>query len=1012
MRPITLYLEGFGQYLAPQTVPLDRMDPVFLIAGETGAGKTTLFDAISYALYGAGLGSRQEASLLRSQLAGPQDSTIVRFRFAVRGEEWEVERSPYKFTRMKRSGNADSEKYATLTRLTGAGAPERVTPSEVDRRVVDLIGLEHKDFSKILVLPQGEFQRFLEMESADRAKILKTLFPVERHEDVASMAARRSQQVHADADALDAVIAELRRGWNEATFAADERALLDDVAALTQAESSAGEARRAAEAALHAARELARDLEALAAREADRERHLATQGGQAARRARQDAAQRATAALPAVTELERRRADLDAAEGRLVVALRADAAATAALEALAPARAGLGERTKALAEADEELRALERRIAELRLLRGAQERLRLLREAAATAQGAAIGAAEQLEAAEAAVAALDEVAAAREAARPALGAAEEALARCRAAERDALAVAAWHGRRAPELEGQLGTEGAALAEQQRRLDDAAADLEDAQRRLREDAALLVAASLRPGEPCPACGSPAHPAPRTGARGREDAVQAVRVAEKALDAQRRLLDGARERVTKLEERRATELQAAERAANLLADAGYSDPAAWRAGLAAATAAVTPLRAQDQAATAELARRPVLVKARDARRAALEAARQAAQRADSEVTAAETAVQGHVERVGQTEDLAGELDRCEARRADGAARNEAERRAVEKLQRDGQAADVSAAKAREALEGATRLRDGQRSLLPAAEAEAERALREAAFATAAEARGAALPPDELTRLQRQLKAWDDALAGLDASIGDLRAAVADRPAPDLAGLEQAAAEAGTAARTATESRVAKQKALDDLRERAARVHAKERELAELKARAGGLIELSKHLNGQVAPKIDFATWMLTWWLEQVLTRASARMRTLSDSRYAFVRRPQSGDGRKRSGLDIEVHDSWTNQQREAKALSGGEKFLASLSLALGLADVVQSQNGGVQLDTLFIDEGFGSLDATTLDRAMDLVNQVAEHRAVGLISHVEAMQKAIPSQIVVTKSPRGSTVRVVG
>lgn len=128
--------------------------------------------------------------------------------------------------------------------------------------------------------------------------------------------------------------------------------------------------------------------------------------------------------------------------------------------------------------------------------------------------------------------------------------------------------------------------------------------------------------------------------------------------------------------------------------------------------------------------------------------------------------------------------------------------------------------------------------------------------------------------------------------------------------------------------------------------------------------------------------------------------------------FCLRTEVRDGRSCAGLDVDVLDTWSNRLRDVNMLSGGEKLLASLSLALGLADVVQGLNGGVQLITLFIDEGFGSLDPTTLERSMDLINPIAEHRAVGLISHVEAMQKSISSQIRVTKSHAGSIAKVFG
>ncbi len=170
--------------------------------------------------------------------------------------------------------------------------------------------------------------------------------------------------------------------------------------------------------------------------------------------------------------------------------------------------------------------------------------------------------------------------------------------------------------------------------------------------------------------------------------------------------------------------------------------------------------------------------------------------------------------------------------------------------------------------------------------------------------------------------------------------------------------------------------------------------------------------KGLSDTANGKLDFETYAQMAYFERVLRAANMRLKVMSQNRYVLLRRKESGDGRRRTGLEIEVADSYTGKSRSANSLSGGESFMASLSLALGLSDVVQQTVGGVRLDAMFIDEGFGSLDAEVLELSMRTLADMADgNRMIGIISHVAELRERIDKQVRVEKTTSGSKLSLV-
>jgi len=194
---------------------------------------------------------------------------------------------------------------------------------------------------------------------------------------------------------------------------------------------------------------------------------------------------------------------------------------------------------------------------------------------------------------------------------------------------------------------------------------------------------------------------------------------------------------------------------------------------------------------------------------------------------------------------------------------------------------------------------------------------------------------------------------------------------------------------------------------------------RTLNELRRSAETFVKLdkeyaaAKQLSDTANGRLDFETYAQATYFDQVLRAANLRLSLMSQSRYALLRKTEGGDKRIKTGLDLEVSDAYTGKHRDAKSLSGGESFMASLSLALGLSDIVQQTAGGVRLDAMFIDEGFGTLDAEVLELAIKTLSDMTESgRIIGIISHVAELRERIEKQVRVEKTTRGSRISLVG
>ncbi len=1020
MRPLELELQGFGPYADKQLIPFDRLDPVFLIGGDTGAGKTTLFDAISYALYGQPLGTRA-SDQVRSNLVADDVSTYVRFRFACGGAVWEVYRSPYTVRAAKRGGGTVVEEITTLQQIgaDGVRTPFPGKPGEINRKLAgEILKLSHDHFSKILVLPQGEFQRFLEMESSQRGVILERLFPIEEHRLLKTRADDSVRGILAAVKEKEAALAEVRRGLLagpevadlEAHLDAADAALVGAVSQAAQTELGANKAAQTARAALDAAGLLARQLEQLAT--ATAERAVVESQREATDAARQtlDASRRATLAQLAIDAEAKLRAQVGEAASLLERQTGARDAATARREAMRAQVDALPARESALRAAEEAQVGLESRVGDLTSLVSAETACRTAAEAV-TATVERVGAAAQAVAgAEASLAELAAPAAARTPASDAARAARDRVGALDALAPDAKRIRDWSERYAPELDKRRASARTSASRLQAEEEAARVALDTARARRDAQAAAWLAGTLTEGAACPVCGSVDHPAPAHGGAGDEDLRASVANAERALASATSAVaaDAATQR--EVESKAGVLLEVAEEATQRLVAAGFGDVGAWQQ--AKVEADTEQRRTADALTTLEatLATRPTREKALELVRARKAAADEAAAKAAVDQASAEASKAALIARVGAVDDVQAALARARAELVAARTRTASEREAILALRAAWSALESEVAAAAAAVTTTSDSLAALRARTAAALAAVTEALVAQGFWTAEDALAAVRAPAVEASLRRQVDAWVERVTQLDTQVRDLSAAVSGRAAPDLVLLRQEAESTAASAVAATAARAGAERDLSDLRVRRARHVALQAEIDALTQDSAGLLQLAKDLGGDNARRVDFPTYVLMGWLNQVLARATTRLQVLSEGRYRFALRADVTDRRKAAGLDVDVFDAYSADRRDVKTLSGGEKFMASLSLALGLADVIQERAGGIELDTLFIDEGFGSLDPSAMDRALQVIDEIGAHRRVGVISHVESVKKAIPCHVLVEKSPTGSTVRV--
>ncbi|WOF23552.1 SMC family ATPase [Microbacterium betulae] len=997
MRIHRVEIEGFGPFRTRQVVDLDAYaaDGLFLIGGRTGAGKSSILDAVAFAIFGSVPRYEGGEKRLRSDHCEPDDPTSVGVEFTSRGTRWRIERAP-EYERPKRRGEGMTTSPATSRMGVVVGEDvewKAVRDRDVAVLVAEEIGLTKDQFLQVILLAQGRFAEFLLAGNNDRQRLLRTLFGSRRFEEYeAELGRRKSDAEGAVAHGVTALTAVLDHA--DTLAEALPEIVAPEPAAGADRDVTAGpvaspEDLRLARLALHE-RRARHEVEIAEAVEADaRERRAAAEAERDRRRGDREKQTQRDELRATLDRLEAAASGIEREREELAAARRAESvrgsldAATRALAAVVAAADAVGTTSIAWAEVDGDT-GLEPAGLDA-LAEAAQRNIGAWQPVQQLEQG--LPAHEKARAAlhdeeEAASADLDDVAQRldaipsrrRDLDESAAAAGEIAAARALAADRlETLAARLAAAQAAASLAEEYARSVEAAQAALRAREAADRELGDLHRRRLGGYAGELARALVDGEACAVCGSTAHPAPAERA---DDHV----TAEQIEAAEERKTATATAELAASEARRVAQqaLVAAEaKAGGLDVETLDADRAASAERLAAADAAVAELAGIDAARVALADEEALLA----ARRDALGEARS--------------------ERAARIRSLDDEIARVRARIADaqGGAASVAERIAAERTRAS--AATAFAQAQRDAARA-------ERAASDAADALAA-ALDDAGFADVEAARAAIREPATRQALEQRIARHDADLRSTKATLVDLELLVLGAEPIDVAEAERALAAASDARDDAQARLGAMRQLATSLGDALARADQAHRQIAEAAREAAVVRDLADAVAGRNGKKMDLETFVLAAELEGIVEAANRRLDEMSGGRYALRHTDAVVYRSAASGLGLEVMDRFTGQARSPRSLSGGETFLASLALALGLAEVVTNRAGGIALDTLFIDEGFGSLDAETLDVAMRTLDGLREGgRTVGVISHVEAMKEQIPAQLRVDRSPHGWSV----
>ncbi len=1020
MRPQRLTMSAFGPYAGEQEIDFRNLGErsFFLIHGATGAGKTTVLDAICFALYGSTTGEERTGRQMRSDLAQPQTMTEVFLDFSLGREQYRIHRIP-EHEVVRRNKTVTQKAQATLWKRSAVEDGEDATDGElitagwkeVTKAIETLLGFQRDQFRQVVVLPQGQFRRLLIATSKERETILETLFCTEYFRN-AEMALK--QAAGTVTDAIKQVTREretqltmLGVESQQELFTKHEQVRFDlektrnDLTRwqgiLSAAHKDFSDAKTSADK-LQESADAQADLAGLEnQKDAIEEKRQELQDAQKAAQLA-DVRQALTVQMQAE---EKAQADL------LVSKENLEAGETRLSEAEAACREE-ETRGEARTQAQETLRSLQAMSEQVFQLDAAGKEVKDLERQVAQATAALDTTTAEIEKRTAQLDALR--AKCLQASQ-----AETQLATLEARVRDL-------GRRL-ETARKLATVTESITALRQEVEDAEQDvarheklIAKAQDELtaKENAwaagqAAVLARSLEEGDACPVCGSCEHPK-----RAR---------AAKDLPTEASLIQH-RQRCRSLEtERDARRAVAGQKQQQLSASQTLQEELTRQLEDGAGAVSVSSLSEALAEASAQLDK----VRSAMLMHADLSSRLETAQ---SYMTNLDDTLKADRLRLSQANDAwrekRGVLAQLETGikpeyRDAALLKNQirSARQMSEQLQQAFELAQQELHSAREALTGiraqldaATKTLASEKKRLTEAQALFDEKLRNCGFASESEFEACQREPQILAELEELVQDFDVALKAAQERSARALDAARDIQAPDLVALQTAVEEAQECCNNLLKEETHLSRDLTDLEACSKRLEQLEDKFGDLEEKYRVVGTIAEVANGDNQLNVTFQRFVLGALLDDVLVAATQRLNIMSKGRYYLQRSMTTQDGRKTGGLDLEVTDTFTGTSRNVATLSGGESFLASLSLALGLADVVQSYAGGIHLDTIFVDEGFGTLDPEALDLALRaLIDLQRTGRLVGIISHVPELKERIDARLEIVSGRHGSNARFV-
>ena len=915
MRPIKLTVSAFGPYAGKTVLDLDKLgeNGLYLITGDTGAGKTTIFDAITYALYGEASGDNREASMFRSKYAEAATPTEVELVFAYGGKTYTVKRNP-EYERPKSRGEGFTTQKAEV-QLKYPDGRVVTKQRDVDNAIRDIMGINRSQFLQIAMIAQGDFLKLLLAPTEERKKIFRQIFKTQLYQDLQDRLKKESGQLNDKCDAARNSIKQYIDG-----ITCDE----NDVLCM--------EAQKAKNGILPA-KDVVNLIERLLTQDNDKRTAIQKSISDA-----EKALEIVNANLGKIEAKEKTQKALDQAQNGLTREKETNLALKAAFDiekGNVPERERLAEE-KARIEAEfpryEALDTIERQIKNDEDAISKKERqLKKDQDQYATDEAAFKTLKKEFESLEDAGEGKEKLSRQKEKAQE---------------KQEKLKNLSQLFEGLHEFADTLDALQSDYKKASEASEKATADYEAKNRAFLDEQAGIIAETLENGKPCPVCGSLEHPciahksakAPTEAQlkRAKENADQARKTAEGLSGECKKakgLLDAKKDE---------TEKQAKE----LWQSVPFED-------------AENKLPEEQKVVTEEIA-------------------------------ALDRALSEEKKKVSRRSELAESLPKTE--------------KALEEREKDISGRNTSLEAEKASLSEKKKQRDTGKELLRFG------SIEEAKKESKALEKHIGEMKEAFDNAQNALSESDKKIAGYTSSIKELTKQISSDCDLDKEG------------ETKKKNDITEKKTADDAAVKVlhTRIESNTQVLAHIRAKVGDLDALEKRYtwlkalsntaNGNISgkEKVMLETYIQMTYFDRIIARANTRFMVMSGGQYELKRRKEAENNRSQSGLDLDVIDHYNGTERSVKTLSGGESFKASLSLALGLSDEIQASAGGVRLDTMFVDEGFGSLDEESLDQAMRALSSLADgNRLVGIISHVADLKNRIDKQIVVTKEKSGGS-----
>ncbi len=1016
MKPIKLTMTAFGPFAKTEVIAFDKLGdkPLFLINGATGSGKTTILDGICFALYGRTTGDERQAAQMRCDYADVDSIAKVELLFELKGNVYRIEREPDQ-QRPKVRGDGftkHSAKAALYQVLTDGDESLMVAAkvTEATKAIETMTGLNVEQFRQVMVLPQGEFRRLLMADSADREKVFSQLFQTQMYRRIESTLKDKSAALRQELEALR----NQQKGILGSADLTDEDAMESELeiqqsslsVALTAKTTAVNNLNRAKKETI-AAQKLAADFDRLVIEEIRLADLLTKESVIRHSRIELSNAREAIKIKPEYDQFQRTKDQL----AQCVVKLNnaQESAATSAdrlVNSKIAADSAQGkepevegyrsqkliltaylDRVVTLDDARRQVVTQTREVERVKSLHQQQSKaLEMAEKTLGDTRSELASVADKLKC---------------------LGAEQTTLSRLQ----DRLTLR----RDLHEKEQELGVCQKNLKQQKAALSKAVDKCcyhEKAEKQMdlnwHRGQAALLARDLEDGVPCSVCGNEQHPEPaawtsnipdenqRAAAK---DAVVVARQTQLAIEktlaafsaTEQHLLADVSDRKVTLGE---AALQSLEELGAML-----SSQQKTVAGLEALSAHEQTLQQSFGELTVSTEALSAAVKTVESATTnavtALAIANQAFVTAEAEIPVA-------YRTEGVLSNAISNLDR-DLGLLQNSIKETLKKHEEAKLQNEEVKANL-----RNAAQATT---DAEQHSL-AAEMAWQLVMTSSVFTEQQAYLLAIRADDQITALQETIRGFETAVAEAQGSVNHLKVMLAECVNPELTAFierEQKSAEAFSLAETNhadLDKRVSK---LVDVKTKLNEAKQSAKIMEDQYAIIGTLSDVA---NGKTGDRVSLQRFVLSVLLDDVLVQASQRLKMMSKGRYELYRQREKGKGAGASGLELMVEDAYNGKQRPVATLSGGESFMAALSLALGLSDVVQAYAGGIKLDTLFVDEGFGSLDPESLDLAVNtLIDLQSSGRMIGIISHVPELKERINVRLDVHSSRTGSTTSVV-